>query len=137
MSTAPKRRRSILNAIKAAFSTVSLPKAWPNIVFDPTKTGNLPYVAVTIIRADTIDNTVAGEMPIDIGRIIATVVVAGNTSDGTADDHADAIASLFPKGQILTGGGYTVEITGPPHIREGMPDNGYWRVPVSIPFRAY
>jgi len=130
-------RRAITNALKARLSTVALPKAWPNQDFDPSAPGNLPYLAVSIIRADTIDNTVAGEMQIGLGRLIVAVVVRANSADGAADDHADAVAALFPKGTVLPADEGTVEITGPPHVREGLTDGTHWRVPVIIPFRTY
>lgn len=128
--------RATLNAFKARLATLSLPKAWPNQDFDPKGAGNLPFVSVDIVRAGTTDLTLDAEAPVSIGRLIAAVVVEKGTSTGTADDYADTIAALFPMGLRLTAGAKTITITQPPHIREGMADGAYWRVPVSIPYRA-
>lgn len=129
-------RRAITNALKARLAPHTLPKAWPNQPFDPSAAGNLPYLAVDLVRAGTTDDTLDAEAPIQRGRLIVTVVARTGTSDGTADDHADAVAALFPTGARIPADTLTITITQPPHIREGMPDDGYWRVPVVIPFEA-
>jgi len=129
-------RRAITNALKARLAAVSLPKAWLNQDFDPAKPGNLPYLAVSIIRADTTDDTLDAEAPIQTGRIIASVVTARGSGDGQADDHADAVAALFPMGLRLTAGSQTITITQPPHVNEGLEDGAHWRVPVRIAFEA-
>lgn len=124
-------------ALKARLALfTALPKAWPNQDFDPAKAGNLPYVACDLVRAGTADRTLEGDAPETVGRLVATVVVAKGSSTGTANGHADAIAALFPMGLELPAGALTVEITQPPHIREGLPDGAYWRVPVAVTFLA-
>lgn len=124
-------------ALKARLTEYTdLPKAWPNQDFDPKAPGNLPYVAVDLVKAGTSDRTIEGDAPETVGRLVATVVTAKGISSGTANRHADAIAALFPMGLKLAAGAVTVEITQPPHIREGLPDGVYWRVPVAITFLA-
>lgn len=128
---------AIETALKARLATyIALPKAWPNQDFDPAAPENLPYLACDLVRAATADATLAGDSPVWTGRLICTVVVARNTSTSTANGHADAIAALFPMGLTMTAGSIKITITQPPHIREGMADGAYWRVPVSIPFIA-
>ena len=127
---------AIENALKARLATYALPKAWPNQGFDPTKAGNVPFIACDLVKAATTDRTLAGESPEYVGRLIATVVVLSGTSTATANTHADAIAALFPMGLRIPAGDKTITITQPPHIREGIGDGSYWRVPVSIPFLA-
>lgn len=124
-------------ALKAQLALFTdLPKAWPNQDFDPKAPGNLPYVAVDLVRAGTADRTLEGDAPETVGRLVATVVAAKGTNTATSNRHADAIAALFPMGLELTAGGLTVEITQPPHIREGLPDGVHWRTPVAITFLA-
>lgn len=123
-------------ALKARLATLSgIPKAWPNQGFDPAAPGNLPYIACAIIRAGTSDDTLDGESPIVAGRLIASVVVASGTGEARANEIAEQIADLFPMGEKIEAPGATTQITQPPHIREGMADGGYWRVPVSVPFQ--
>lgn len=124
-------------ALKARLATLAnIPKAWPNIDFDPTKPGNLPYVSCTIVRSRTADDTLDGEAPIVVGALIATVVVDNGTGEVVADSLAEQIAALFPMGATIPAAGMTTQIMQPPHIREGNSDGTYWRVPVSIPFQT-
>ena len=124
-------------ALKARLATFTdLPKAWPNQDFDPTKAGNLPYVACDLVKAATSDRTLDGSDPESIGRLIATVVVPRGSSTSRANRYADAIAALFPMGLRIAGDGVTITITQPPHAREGMTDGIYWRVPVVISYLA-
>lgn len=129
-------RRAITTALTDRLLPVPLPKAWPNQDFDPKATGNLPYLAVDFIRAGTSDDTLDAEAPIQTGRLIVTVVSARGQSTGAADDYADQVAALFPMGDRIAAGSLTITIMQPPHIREGMTDGTYWRVPVIIPFQA-
>ncbi len=124
-------------ALRSRLSTLpGIPKAWPNTDFDPKATGNLPYIACEIVRAGTSDATLDGVAPIVTGRLIASVVVAKGTGETRADEIAEQVAALFPMGLTIPLG-YIIDIivTQPPHIREGMTDGAYWRVPVSIPFQ--
>lgn len=125
-------------ALRARLATLaSVPKAWPNIDFDPSKPGNLPYVACEIVRARTSDDTFDGVAPIVTGALIATVVVAKGTGEVAADSLAEQIAALFPMGASIPAAGMTTQILQPPHIREGIGDGTYWRIPVSIPFQTF
>lgn len=124
-------------ALKARLATLAgIPKAWPNVDFDPAALGNLPYIACTIVRAGTSDDTLNAEAPIVIGRLIATVVTAKGTGEARADQITEQVAALLPMGLKLVSDYITdIIIIQPPHIREGMADGAYWRVPVSIPFQ--
>lgn len=123
-------------ALKARLATLSgVPKAWPNIDFDPAAPGNLPYIACTIVRAGTSDDTLNAEAPIVTGRLIASVVAAKGSGEARADEIAEQVAALFPMGLRIPLGNIRLIITQPPHIRDGMTDGAYWRVPVAIPFQ--
>lgn len=120
-------------ALKARLATLpGIPKAWPNQDFDPKATGNVPYIACTIVRAGTSDDTLDSVAPIVVGRLIATVVVLKGTGEGRANEIAEQVAALFPMGAQITAPGFVTEVMQPPHIREGMSDGSYWRVPVSV-----
>lgn len=121
-------------ALKARLATLpGIPKAWPNQDFDPKAPGNVPYIACTIIRAGTSDDTLDTAAPIVAGRLIATVVGLKGSGEGSANEIAEQIAALFPMGAQITAPGFVVDVMQPPHIREGMSDGAYWRVPVSVP----
>lgn len=123
-------------ALRQRLATLSdVPTAWPNVSFNPADPGNLPYIACTIVRAGTSDQTLDGQSPIVTGRLIATVVVEQNTGEVQADQIAERVADLFPMGLRIATDDIITVITQPAHIREGIPDGAYWRVPVSIPFQ--
>lgn len=128
--------RQIMNALKVQLETLALPKAWPNQDFDPKVPGNLPYLSVSLLRTGTDDATLAGVAEVLTGRLVVTVVTARGSADGVADDHADMIRALFPRGTRIPATAMTITIAAPPHVREGMADAAYWRVPVIIPWMA-
>lgn len=121
-------------ALKARLAAIpGIPKAWPNQDFDPKAPGNVPYIACTIVRAATSDDTLDSVAPIVVGRLIATVVVLQGNGEARANEIAEEIAVLFPMGAQITAPGFVTDVIQPPHIREGMSDGAYWRVSVSVP----
>lgn len=132
-------------ALKARLSTLpSIPKAWPNDDFrlppvptDAAGRASWAYIACTIVRAGTSDDTLDNTSTIVTGRMIASVVTLKGTGEARADQVAEQIAALFPMGQEVGSGGNVAQVMQPPHIREGITDGAYWRVPVSIPFEIY
>lgn len=128
----------IENTLKARVAAASaLPKAWPNQDFDPTKPGNLPYLACDIVKAATTDRTLGATSPAFVGVLIVTIVVAKGTSTTIANSHGDTISEAFPMTMRFDAGALQIEVTQPPHVREGMTDGAYWRVPVRIAFMAH
>lgn len=106
--------------------------AYPNLNHD----GKKPYIAVQFVRVGRRDDTLDGEQTISRGQMIATVVVAVGGSTRTANQKADQIANLFPKGRRLTVAGGEIVIMKPADIREGFPQDADWRTPVIIDFEA-
>lgn len=121
-------------ALKAAIDGAGLawPIAYPNLNHD----GKKPYIAVQFVRVGRRDDTLDGEQTISRGQMIATVVVAVGGSTRTANQKADQIANLFPKGRRLTVAGGEIVIMKPADIREGFPQDADWRTPVIIDFEA-
>lgn len=123
------------NALKKQLYDAALgyPIAWPNQTLAESAK---PYLAVQHFRGAANRRGPKGTDGHDhLGIFQVTVVVDQNSSTGTAHGIADAIAAAFPPASRLTfTGGYidlqSVE-TGP-----GIPDDGSWRVPVSIEYRA-
>ncbi|AZV00275.1 phage tail terminator-like protein [Paracoccus kondratievae] len=132
-------------ALKARLATLAgIPKAWPNQDFDlPPVPGDAAaryawaYLACEIIRTGTSDTTLNAEAPVVTGRLIATAVTLKGTGEARANEIAEQVAALFPMGERIAVSGFVTQITQPPHIREGMGDGAYWRVPVSIPFQTF
>lgn len=106
--------------------------AYPNVSFSGTK----PYLRFEIVRVSNRDETLAGEMPISKGRVIATVVTEIGTKSKAANQKADEIAALYPMGRRLAVTGGEIVIIAPPNIQEGFPQDADWRTPVIIDYEA-
>lgn len=118
----------IETAIKTEIDGAGLawPIAWPNENFNDPK----PYIAVSIVRVNRRDDTLAGENTISLGRVIGTVVVAKGSYTRTANLKADQFAALFPMGKTIAVPGGQIVFTKPADIQEGFPQDEDWRVPV-------
>jgi hypothetical protein len=55
----------------------------------------------------------------------------------TALARANAVATRFAPPQSLISGGTTVEILSTPQIGSGLALDGWWVIPVSIPWRSF
>lgn len=53
------------------------------------------------------------------------------------DQIAGEVANHFVDGTMMRHGNVCVRVTSYPSINEGYEDNGYWVVPVSIPWRTF
>ncbi|MBO0141506.1 hypothetical protein JZX87_10060 [Agrobacterium sp. Ap1] len=128
------RETDIELALKAAIEAGNLawPVAWPN----QDLPGDKPHIVVEIVRVNRRDETLAGESPISLGRLIATVVVAKGTSTKVANEKADAISELFPMARRIAVPGGEIVILKPADVMDGYPEGADWRVPVRISYEA-
>ena len=135
-------KRAPENLLKARLATLAgVPKAWPNQDFalpavpnDAAGRQAWAYLACSIVRAGTSDDTLDAVAPVVTARLIVTVVTLDGTGEARADTLAEQVQNLFPMGLRLDDGDIIeVIVTQPAHIREGMSDGAYWRVPVSVP----
>lgn len=110
--------------------------AWEDLGFAP-KTG-APYLRVHHLHNMPRDKYIdAGnaEFP---GIFQVTVVYPEGRGKVEAKQMAARIAQLFAPVQVLPAGTtYQVSITQTPAIAGGMPDDGWYSVPVSISWRAF
>lgn len=129
------RRKDITTALKARLAEggTGLAGAWPNIGYS----GTLPYFDVQWPAAARISPALKGGHVAEEGRMSAAVAVAVDTGEDEANDFADAIAALFPKGLRLSIPGGVVTITDACDIRPGFRADSEWRVPVIVKYRAH
>ena len=66
------------------------------------------------------------------GSIQVTVVTLGGGGLGLSEEIALRVAECFPAGAQRDG----VEITSPPELVGGYPDNGLWRNPIRIRWKV-
>jgi len=108
--------------------------AWPNVEpsFDPVAVDL--YLEVQFFRNRPDRLTVSGNHRLPG---IMQVTVSGKQGSGVraAEEMAGVIRAHFPTDQKITDAdGHTVRVTETPEIAGGLPDQGRWRVPVSIRF---
>lgn len=108
--------------------------AWPNVEpgFDPAAVDL--YLEVQFFRNRPDRMTIGGRHRLPG---IMQVTVSGKQKSGVraAEEMAETIRSQFPADHKITDAdGHTVRITETPEIAGGLPDQGRWRVPVSIRF---
>jgi hypothetical protein len=108
--------------------------AWPNVEpgFDEQAVDLYLEVAFFRNRPDRL--TISGNHRLPG---IMQVTVSGKQGSGVraAEEMAEAIRARFPTDQKITDAdGHSVRVTETPEIAGGLPDQGRWRVPVSIRF---
>jgi len=108
--------------------------AWPNVepVFEPQ--ASALYLDVQFFRNRPDRLTISGNHRLPG---IMQVAVMGKEGSGVraAEEMAEAVRDRFPVDQKITDSdGHSVRVTETPEIAGGLPDQGRWRVPVSIRF---
>lgn len=124
----------IENALKSVVGGAGLgwSIAWPN----QNAPGSKPYIVFGMVRVNRRDDTLEGVQTISRGQLLLTVVTGEGISTRTANEKADQIAALFPKGRRIPVTGGEIVIIKPADVREGFPQDGDWRVPVIIDYEA-
>lgn len=113
----------------------SPPVAWEDVAFEPT-TG-LGYLRVHHLHNHPRDLFLEGgpaELP---GIFQVDVVWPAGRGKVEAKQMAEKVAALFAPVQALDAGNHRIELTQTPAIAGGMPDEGWYMVPVSINWRAF
>lgn len=115
-------------------------KAWPAETFTPTHTnGQLtPYLRIGRVTVAPIPVFIdAGKRHQRTGTLIITLVHPLGQVTSVYDEYAGQIAAHFAEGIAMYYDGVCVKITAQPHVQPGYEDNGYWQVPISIPWRTF
>lgn len=133
---------SIWLALKSRTDTIPLayPRAWPGQVFLVPSSGGklLPYLRVGRVSVEPVNDYMDDAQEAwRNGMLIVTLVYPLGQDVSVYDQIAAGIATHFAKGTEMEYGGLIVEVKNTPHVQEGYEDNGYWTVPVSIPWRSY
>ena len=129
------KRKDIANALKARLADggTGVAGAWPNVGHG----GELPYIEVEWPAATRSSPALKGGATIETGRMSAAVAVAVDIGEAEANDLADAIAALYPKGLRLPITGGVVTVVDACDIRPGYRADNEWRVPVIVKYRAH
>jgi len=133
---------SIWLAIKARIATL-LPtygKAYPGETFSPPYSGSalLPYLRIGRVSAVPARQMIAdGQGYERQGFIIVTLVYPLGQAVEVYDQIAGTIADHFNDMVRMNYGSVCVSVPSYPQVLEGFEDNGYWTIPVRIPWRCF
>lgn len=116
-------------------------KAWPAETFEApysSAPGLNPYLRIGRVSVAPVRQLIApGKPHMRTGFLMITLVHPLGQDLSVYDQIAGNIAAHFADGVQMTYGVVCVSITSYPHVQEGYEDNGYWTVPVRIPWRCY
>ena len=119
-----------------AAEPTSVPVSVPGVQYDGAK----PYIEVTVATAvQTGGGSLAGNEAVQETGVLMATVVADELGDGGIGflyEAADAIAALFPEGQLTQVSGANLQITGRPDIRGLLRDGTEIRLPIAVSYIA-
>lgn len=138
----PKIETSIWLALKARIESLPLgfPRAWPGQTLDRPYDGAAlkPYLRIGRVSASPAGVMIDYAKPHDRrGSLIVTLVHPLGPDTSVFDQYAGTIAEHFRDGTSMQYLATCVKVTEYPHVVEGYEDNGYWNVPIRIPWRAF
>ncbi len=137
-----KIETSIWLALKSRVDSIPLsyPKAWPGKAFAVPDQNGLPrpYLRVGRISVAPVRQLIADGKPHErTGALMVTLVYPLGQETMTYDHLGGTIAESFKDGTQMRYGNVCVSVPSYPHVQEGFEDNGYWTVPVMIPWRCF
>ncbi|WP_194273468.1 DUF4128 domain-containing protein [Alcaligenes faecalis] len=137
-----KTETAIWLAIKGRVESLPLSytKAWPGQTFEVPHAGGLPqpYLRVGRVTVAPVRQMIApGKPHRRTGALIITLVYPLGQDVSAYDQIAGTVADHFRDGTQMTYGGVCVSVTDYPHAQEGYEENGFWTVPVRIPWQCF
>lgn len=137
-----KIETSIWLALKSRVDSLPLAysKAWPGETFEvPSAAGlPLPYLRIGRVSVAPVRKLIAAGKPHERnGSLMVTLVHPLGQSVSVYDQIGATIAEHFRDGTQMAYGGVCVSVRSYPHVQEGYEDNGYWTIPVRVPWRCF
>lgn len=111
------------------------PIAWEDVGFEPT-TGQ-GYLRVHHLHNHPRDLFIEGGPAELLGILQVDVVWPAGRGKVEAKQMAEQVAALYAPIQDLPAGNRRIELAQTPAIAGGMPDEGWYTVPISINWRAF
>lgn len=118
-----------LNALLPAIST-----AWENVEYKPLQ--NVPYQQVNMLYATPNNVTLGCERYYALGVLQIVVNYPLNSGSTAAEDRANLLVTHFKRGTVATHAGQSVMITNTPSKRILGSDGSFFKIAVSINYRA-
>lgn len=137
-----KKETAIWLALKSRIDTLlpAYKKAFPGQKFEaPYSNGKLePYLSIVKVTAAPARRFIADGKPHErTGFLMITLVYPLGLDVSAYDQVAASIADHFPDGRKMVYGDVCVTVTSYPHVQDGYEDNGYWFIPVRVPWRCF
>lgn len=114
------------------------PLAYPGEMYSPA---NAPYLRIGRASTAPDGQLIKRGAPAErLGSLIVTLVVplSLNWTTENYDYIAGIIAAHFKDGTHMRYGDVCLTVTDHPHVQPGYDDeNGYWSVPINIPWRTF
>lgn len=134
---------AIWMAQKARVTTMlpSIAKAWPGIRFEPPQSSGvlLPYIRVGRVSTAPVRVLIDPDQPHErTGMLMITLVHPLTFADvAVCEQYAGQIADHFADGTQMRYGRVCVSVTNAPHVQNGFEQDGYWTIPVAVPWRCF
>lgn len=99
-----------------------------------------PFLRVGRVSADPVSPLIAyGKPSVRTGSLVVTLVhpLSASYTITRYDQLAGLIARHFVDGTQMKYGDVCVTVPDYPSVQEGYEDNGFWTVPVIIPWRTF
>jgi hypothetical protein len=117
-----------------------LPTAWENVPYKPVV--GTPYQRANLLPAET-DNPTMGvaegsgtALKRETGVFQLTLFYPLNEGAGKATERAELLRDHYKRGTFLSAGNVRLVIDRSPSIGRALVDDGYFVVPISVPYRA-
>lgn len=109
--------------------------AWPARTHDPV---NIPYLRIGHVTTPPVGPLVKQGTPsVRTGTLIVTLVMRLEYDIAYHEEQAAQVSNHFQDGTLMNFEGVCVRVTAQPHVQPGYEDNGYWTIPVTIPWRTF
>lgn len=108
--------------------------AFENVPFTPVQ--RTAYIELRLIPGRTQNPTMGDQFKRETGILQLTMMYPVGEGPANAHTKAEEVRALFPRGLTLTNGSVRVIIDEHPYIGPQINDDGWYRLPVSIPFIA-
>lgn len=125
--------RRALETRLAAMSP-ALATAWENSPYEPEP--GTPYQRAFMLYAAPENEVLGCDYRREVGVFQVSLFYPPGTGSAAAQARADAVQEHFPRGLTLTHSGTSVLIPRSPAKAPGFNADGWYVVPVSIPYRA-
>lgn len=125
-------RTSFENALAAMPGALSFAKQ--NKAFKSTV--GIPYAEVHMLMSEPQGNVLGGNFKREVGALQVTFCFPANTGTEAIEAKAEQLRLRFKRGTTLNANGIRVLVQNHPYMGPGMPDGGWYRLPVRVPFIA-